>query len=286
MTSIICRLYHSIKLHYGIKRFLEKYFRKIKIIVDTYIVFPIMVSLQTYVFNSLIYHYGADYRWGDTKSQNLDRKTKNYGFGLLHYAFVRNLQPKRILCAGSMYGYIPYMLTRACMDNQSGHVDFVDAGFDFHDKKFKKTHYFGQGFWKKINAKKHFSYLLDNSYISTYVSTVQGFVESQNHIYDFVYLDGDHSYEGMVRDIRLLWPKLNPGGILCLHDIEFDFKKSLRDLNPEFVKKVEHVSFGVQQIWKEMGCIEYKLPILNEYSGIGYFRKPVNKNSKLPDFLL
>lgn len=285
MNSIIHRLYHSIKLHYGMKKFLEKYFRKIKIIIDNNIVYPIMVSLQTYVFNSLIYHYGADYRWGDPKSQNLDHQTNNYGFGLLHYSLIRNLRVKHVLCVGSMYGYVPYMLARACMDNQSGHVDFVDAGFDFHDEKFKETHYFGQGFWKKINVKKHFSYLLDNSYISTHVMTVQKYVESQNYSYDFIYLDGDHSYKGLVRDIRLLWPKLKPGGILCLHDIEFDFNKSLIDLDPGFVQKVKHVSFGVQQIWKEMDCIEYKLPILNDYSGVGYFYKPDTQDAKLPDFL-
>jgi hypothetical protein len=38
----------------------------------------------------------------------------------------------------------------------------------------------------------------------------------------FVYVDGDHSYAGAMRDVRAWWPKLRPGGVLAGHD--FDFK--------------------------------------------------------------
>jgi len=35
---------------------------------------------------------------------------------------------------------------------------------------------------------------------------------------DFVFIDGDHSYEGAVRDIHAWGPKVKPGGILAGHD--------------------------------------------------------------------
>ena len=35
---------------------------------------------------------------------------------------------------------------------------------------------------------------------------------------DFVYLDGDHVYEGVKADIAAWWPKIRPGGILSGHD--------------------------------------------------------------------
>jgi hypothetical protein len=35
---------------------------------------------------------------------------------------------------------------------------------------------------------------------------------------DFVYIDGDHSFEGAVRDIQAWGPKVKPGGILAGHD--------------------------------------------------------------------
>lgn len=35
---------------------------------------------------------------------------------------------------------------------------------------------------------------------------------------DFVYIDGDHSYEACKHDITVWWPKIKPGGILSGHD--------------------------------------------------------------------
>jgi len=36
----------------------------------------------------------------------------------------------------------------------------------------------------------------------------------------FVYVDGDHSYYGVLRDIRNAWSKLIPGGIVAIHDMD------------------------------------------------------------------
>lgn len=35
---------------------------------------------------------------------------------------------------------------------------------------------------------------------------------------DFVYLDGDHSLEGVLRDLAAWWPKVKPAGIIAGHD--------------------------------------------------------------------
>lgn len=37
-------------------------------------------------------------------------------------------------------------------------------------------------------------------------------------LFDFVYIDADHSYNGVSRDIRLWWPLVKPGGYLAGHD--------------------------------------------------------------------
>ena len=36
--------------------------------------------------------------------------------------------------------------------------------------------------------------------------------------FDFIFIDGDHSYEGLKRDWGIVLRHLAPGGILCLHD--------------------------------------------------------------------
>lgn len=37
--------------------------------------------------------------------------------------------------------------------------------------------------------------------------------------FDFVFVDGDHSYEAVSFDLRHWWPKVAPGGIIAGHDI-------------------------------------------------------------------
>jgi len=112
-----------------------------------------------------------------SKKSELRKKTANYGYGLFHYSMIRNQKPKKILCVGSMYGYIPYMLAKACEENGFGHVDFIDVGFNLKDSNDKMTHYFGQDFWKKETIKKHFSYFLDPKFIKTYIMTTKIFAK-------------------------------------------------------------------------------------------------------------
>ncbi len=38
------------------------------------------------------------------------------------------------------------------------------------------------------------------------------------NLLDFVYIDGDHSYEGVLADIDAWWPLIRSGGFLCGHD--------------------------------------------------------------------
>lgn len=35
---------------------------------------------------------------------------------------------------------------------------------------------------------------------------------------DWVFIDGDHSYEGCMKDLRAWYPMVKPGGVLCGHD--------------------------------------------------------------------
>ena len=49
---------------------------------------------------------------------------------------------------------------------------------------------------------------------------------------DFIYIDGDHSYEGAKKDIQLWFPKVKKGGLMAGHD----YLRSLKDwfLDPHF----------------------------------------------------
>ena len=241
--------------------------RKLQYLVDTFFFLTIYRFLDKYIANRIFSYYGADYRWGKMKPQNLDKSTGNLGYGLFHKAIIRNARPKRILCIGSMYGFIPYMLANACEENGQGHVDFVDAGYDASDKDDASRHMFGQGFWKRISPTSHFKYLLRGKYVSTYVMTSGEFAKKYKFKYDYVYIDGDHSYEGAIKDIRLFWPRLKKDGFICLHDIHL--KKTYGKVKIEYWKA-----------WRDLSPMPFKFELSNHFSGLGFIQKI--GNSPLP----
>ncbi len=180
------------------------------------------------------------------------------GFGLIHYAFVRNLKPKNILVVGSRKGFIPAIIALACKDNGKGHVDFVDAGYD-QDKP--SVHWSGIGFWKKVDPEKHFSKIGVQNYITTYVMQTEIYARKfSKKRYQYIYIDGDHSYEGAKLDWNLFWPKLSKYGFMAFHDVVAHgyLDKGL---------------FGVWKLWKEIGnkhAIIFPFP---KDSGLGIIQK-------------
>jgi hypothetical protein len=49
-------------------------------------------------------------------------------------------------------------------------------------------------------------------------TSAQAVQRFHNNSLDFVYLDGDHSYEAVRDDLAAWWPKVRPGGFLAGHD--------------------------------------------------------------------
>lgn len=263
--GLVYKLYDSIRLNLGIKTYLRKlnFIEQSLYRIDNSILYPVYGFLEKYFFKRIISHYGADYHWGDEKSQNLSLKKYNFGYGYYHYALIRNQKPKRVLCIGSMYGYIPYLMAKACKENRKGHVDFVDAGFDMGSNK--SNNYYGQGFWKKIDADKHFGYLGANKYISTFVMTSARFAKLNKEEYDYIYLDGDHSYKGAVENLKLFWPRLRKEGFFCFHDIHFD-------------RVLRGMLFEHGRIWKDLSKMPFKFELSNHYSGLGFIQKLTDDN--------
>jgi len=197
----------------------------------------------------LITYFGADY------GHNIDLLTGNLGYGLIHYSLILNIKPKRILCIGSRKGFIPAICALACQENNFGHVDFVDAGYDENHPK----HWSGIGFWKKVDPNKHFSFLDINNWVSTYVMTTEEFAKKYNYRYQYVYIDGDHSYEGVKTDFNLFWPRLDKMGLMVFHDVVV---KKTPDLPP----------FGVWKFFKEIKAPKIIFP-LPKVSGLGIVQK-------------
>lgn len=213
------------------------------------------------LFNNATGRFLIRYFGGD-EGHLINRETGNIGFGLIHYALVRNLNPTRVLCIGSRRGFIPAICALACQDNNKGNVDFVDAGYD---RNQPAKHWSGVGFWKKVIPQKHFSTLNLGKWITTYVMTSGQFADKfPKRRYGYIYVDGDHSYEGVKKDFEAFWPRLEKNGFMSFHDI---VAKGYLDGG----------EFGVWKFWNELenvNKIEFPFPDKPpEYSGLGIIQK-------------
>jgi len=77
-------------------------------------------------------------------------------------------------------------------------------------------------------------------------SSIEASKMFENETFDFVYLDGDHSYEGCISDMIAWYPKVKTDGYLCGHDYKWE-KSGVDIAVDEFNKKygfnLSHMTF-------------------------------------------
>jgi len=69
--------------------------------------------------------------------------------------------------------------------------------------------------------------------------------EFENESVDFIFIDADHKYESVVKDIQAWLPKLKVGGVMSGHDYTqptAGVKKAVEELLPDF-------KLGTDEIW-------------------------------------
>lgn len=227
---------------FGIKTFIKNYFyykKRNKLSND-------------WMINKLMKQFQADELGHQAKINKAD-----LGYGWIHYGLIRQQKPKKLLCIGSRYGFIPAVMAQACKDNDFGKVDFVDAGFGINDQ----NHWTGEGFWKTKTGKNCFKIFGLEDFIQLHVQTTKNFKQkNKNNKYDYIYIDGDHSYEGVNYDAKTFWPKLNKNGYMIFHDVD--------------VKgKLPEGEYGVWKLFKEFSKNKLSLKIDYKKSGLGILQK-------------
>ena len=91
----------------------------------------------------------------------------------------------------------------------------------------------------------------DNKNVNVYKSYTETFLRHQkNDIYDIIYIDADHSYEGVKKDIILSYDKIKNGGYIMGHDYEMNMDKAENFYN-----------FGTKRAVDEF-CEEYNQKII------------------------
>lgn len=85
--------------------------------------------------------------------------------------------------------------------------------------------------------------LQEDSHNLNTIQIVRDYLAEQS--LDMLYLDGDHSYEGIKSDFRFYSPLVRPGGLIVFHDIVPDFKTRYG------IETSSDVG-GVPQFWEEI----------------------------------
>ena len=81
----------------------------------------------------------------------------------------------------------------------------------------------------------------------------QSFINLNNFsddYFDLIYIDGDHSYEGVLKDLEMSLHKVKPNGYICGHDYSANkFPQVVKSVN-DFIKKY---NYNIKYITKD-GC--------------------------------
>lgn len=175
------------------------------------------------------------------------------GFGEFHSAIIRNFKPERLLCIGSRYGYIPAIMALACKEIGTGFVDFVDANYNdsIHGKEVA---YGGIGYWD--NPMNTFIQLGVEDYIRPYIMRTDEFFPTCTHQYEYVYFDGNHSYDGVNYDVSESIKRTKMGAWFIFHDV-----------------KVKTPDFGVSKVFFELNKKRFQNLMVPIYPGLGIARR-------------
>lgn len=131
---------------------------------------------------------------------------------------VRELRPRCILEIGTSRGGTFYIWTRLAEDDATLiSVDLPPAWTLDDPEEARKLALFN-------------SFRLDRQSVH-FVRRDSHLPETQNEVrsllrgtpVDFLFIDGDHSYEGVKRDFLDYGPLVRPGGIIAFHDIVYHF---------------------------------------------------------------
>ena len=129
------------------------------------------------------------------------------------FNIVRRAQPRRVLEIGTARGGALYLWTQAASpDSLIISVDLPDGEFGGGYPACRIPFY--QSFARQSQELRLVR--ADSHAVETLRIVKDAFAGQQ---IDFLFVDGDHTYEGVKQDFELYGPLVRPGGIIAFHDI-------------------------------------------------------------------
>jgi predicted O-methyltransferase YrrM len=158
---------------------------------------------------------------------------KSEASSLLH--FIETKKPKIIMEIGTAFGGMLFLFAQAAQENS------LIISIDLPGGNF------GAGYpWWKIPLYKAFGrsgqkifLLRADSHLSNTYRIIENIL--QGNKIDFLFIDGDHSYEGVKKDFEMYSKLVNSRGIIAFHDIISNTKNDYSD-----------PTINVDMFWKEI----------------------------------
>lgn len=153
------------------------------------------------------------------------------GDGIMVYSIIQHMKAKNCVCIGSGGGYIPRIMTQARIDLYTSKIfegnpdyNWGDIGATYvvdacngiggpsdleNEDSFYRTHFYPR-FIKETSERAYYDF----------------FVREDIKI-DFLFIDGNHTYEGVKIDFELYSQILSENGVIMMHDTDEEYEKTM-----------------------------------------------------------
>jgi hypothetical protein len=209
-----------------------------------------MITNQDFITGNITTNGGdsVPYRWTHGAT------TEHMGDGLVVYSLIQHMRAKTCVCIGSGGGFIPRIITQARIDlhkqgifegnpdinwGDIGVTYIVDAcnGIGGPNDLENEESYYNKQFQPRLIK-------------STSEDAYYNFFVLQDIKIDVLFIDGDHSYEGVKLDFDLYSNIITDKGIIIIHDTDPDYEETL--IVSEDAKKDHHRFDGPSKLVKEL----------------------------------
>lgn len=150
--------------------------------------------------------------------------------------FYQGLDCKNILEIGSYFGGNFYVMCK--LSNVDGIKITIDCP-TFQDLETQRHLSVAYSYMKRFGENVHV--INTDSHLMETKMKVLNVVKNQK--LDFIFIDGDHSYEGVKKDFEMYSPLLKKGGYIAFHDINL-------------IDHPDKFKYGVSKFWNELNCGE------------------------------
>jgi hypothetical protein len=209
-----------------------------------------MITNQDFIKHSITSNGGESvpYLWSHGAT------SEHMGDGLLVYSIIQHMRAKNCVCIGSGGGYIPRIMTQARLDLHKQNIFNGDSNSNWGDvgATYVVDACNGIGGPNELEREDSFYRTFYNPRFikATSYDAFYDFFIRQDIKIDVLFIDGDHSYEGVKSDFELYSTILSEKGIIMLHDTDGEYEETL--IVSEDAKNDHHRFDGPSKFIKEL----------------------------------